>query len=311
MALLGEYALTPDVFDSTCYSNDELCRILLVDVKNALLEDGLVRDLRNGEWHDVFANGERSWHLKGKELLKKLVQQKRLVFCPSQGTQTPQHDADWCREALAVHGVNAIDGIIVTESLAPSFIGQPLVAAIQRLGSTSWWTSRSSSVTLTKTLVDYRAALRPVLSHANSFMFIDPHIRPSLPRYQDFGVLLQACGNRNPEPLIEIHRVCYEGSGEARQFLVMNDIEQEYRRVLAPKLAAVNLRVEVYIWDDFHDRYLVSDIVGISVPYGFDTSSAATTTRWTRLGRADRDSVQREFDPASGMHTLRHRFTIS
>jgi hypothetical protein len=31
------------------------------------------------------------------------------------------------------------------------------------------------------------------------------------------------------------------------------------------------LQAEVFIWDDFHDRYLITDIIGINLPYGFDT----------------------------------------
>lgn len=39
------------------------------------------------------------------------------------------------------------------------------------------------------------------------------------------------------------------------------------------------------------------------------SKSLSATTKWARLGRTDRDDAQREFDPASNRHTLRHRFT--
>jgi hypothetical protein len=53
------------------------------------------------------------------------------------------------------------------------------------------------------------------------------------------------------------------------------------------------------VWDEVHDRYLITDLVGISLPYGFGTTKAPNAqTTWTRLGRDDRDSVQREFDPS-------------
>ena len=81
MALLAEYALTPDVFDSTSYSSDEVGRIQLQHLKEVLLSEGLVRDLRDGKWLALFADDGRPWHMRGKELLKKLVQQKRLRRC--------------------------------------------------------------------------------------------------------------------------------------------------------------------------------------------------------------------------------------
>jgi hypothetical protein len=68
---------------------------------------------------------------------------------------------------------------------------------------------------------------------------------------------------------------------------------------------------EVFLWDDFHDRYLISDLVGILAPYGFDTTRAPNAiTTWSRLGREQRDDVQRELDRATGRPTLKHHFTI-
>jgi hypothetical protein len=60
-----------------------------------------------------------------------------------------------------------------------------------------------------------------------------------------------------------------------------------------------------------YGNLVISDFIGISLPNGFDTTTAQTSvTRWTRLGRQDRDDIQREFDPASRRHALRHRFAI-
>ena len=45
MALLAEYALTPDVFDATSYNSEEVCGLHLQTLKEVLLNEGLVRDL--------------------------------------------------------------------------------------------------------------------------------------------------------------------------------------------------------------------------------------------------------------------------
>lgn len=69
--------------------------------------------------------------------------------------------------------------------------------------------------------------------------------------------------------------------------------------------------MEVFVWDHFHDRYLISNLIGVSLPNGFDaTSNVNEKTTWTRLGRDERDDVQREFDPAVGRHRLHGRFSI-
>lgn len=73
---------------------------------------------------------------------------------------------------------------------------------------------------------------------------------------------------------------------------------------------SAGISVEVFLWDDIHDRYLITDLIGICLPYGFGTTKAPSAqTTWTRLGREDRDSVQRDFDPA--YRQPRHRFTVS
>lgn len=311
MALLAEYAMTPDVFDITSYSSDEVCGLHIQAVKDVMLQEGLVRNLRDGEWARLFSIDHRPWHRRGKELLKKLAVQKRLILHPAMIPASPASDADWCNEALGSHGVKPLSGIIVTDCIAGVYCSEPLIAPIHRLANTPWWTSRSPSVRLGRTLADYRASLDLVLRHANSLMFIDPHVDPSRAQYRSIVQLVQAAGSRKPAPLIEVHRVCYRGSGPSRQILNPSEIEGTFRNQLTGALQAVGLVMDVFIWDDFHDRYLICDLLGISLPNGFDTTNAPNAvTTWTRLGRKDRDEIQREFDPASKRHTLRHRFTV-
>ena len=87
--------------------------------------------------------------------------------------------------------------------------------------------------------------------------------------------------------------------------------ERRFRDGLSGLLRAADLKAEVFVWDDFHDRYLISNLVGISLPNGFDTNrNPNSATSWTRLSRTDSDDVLREFDPVSRRHTLRASFTI-
>lgn len=311
MALLTEYAVTPDVFDVTAYTSDEVCGLHIDRLREVLLHEALVRDLRGGDWGRLFVGTARSWHLRAKELMKALKSNKRLVAFPAANATVPATDADWCNEALATHGNLRLDGIIVTDGVAVPHKTNPLVASIAALPGAPWWTGRSSSVRPERTLAGFRAALGLVLRHANSMMFIDPHMDFSTQRYKSLVSLLQDSGKRTPAPVIELHRVCYRGSGPGgRQILTNQQAEDLFRPVLTAPLAAVGISAEVFVWDDFHDRYVISDLVGISVPHGFDTTSAETVTTWTRMGRTDSDDVQREFDPASGRHKIRHRFRV-
>ena len=60
------------------------------------------------------------------------------------------------------------------------------------------------------------------------------------------------------------------------------------------------LIAEVFIWSDFHDRFMISDVIGINASAGFDVTNRPNDfATWSRLGRRDKDDVQRRFDPAA------------
>jgi hypothetical protein len=275
----------------------------------ALLHDGLVRNLRDGDWARLLAEDSRPWHRRGKELLKKLATQNRLTLHPSIGAE-PTRDSDWCDEAIASHRALALSGVIVTEAVASGYRTQPLVAAIDRLPSTPWWAGRSPTLRVGRTLTDYRVALDLVLRHANSIMFIDPYVDPSEPHYRDFPALVAAAGGRTPACRIEIHRVAWYGNSRDKRPRCA-EVEASIRARLTEPARRAGASVEVFLWDDFHDRFLVSDIIGITLSNGFDTTTApGASAMWARLGRPQFDDVQREFHPAAGRHVLHSRFTL-
>ncbi|MDE2822022.1 MAG: hypothetical protein OXK79_00775 [Chloroflexota bacterium] len=314
MALLADYAITPDVFDVMSYQNVGECEARLELIRGPMLTEGVVRDLRDGEWRDSFRNPARAWHRWTKEFVKKMAAQGRLIRYSPMLPNSPADDDGWCAEALNSRGLRAYTGgIIVTSAVKSGYPDEPLVAPIDQLRNTPWWAARSSSVSLPRMMVDYVGHLDPVLRCSNSLLFIDPYLDPIQRGYREFGRLIEIAGRRRPPPRIEIHRTCYEGFA-GRRFPMNEDpdyFERRFRDGISADLHAAGLQAHIFVWDDFHDRYLISNLVGISLPYGFgSTQDPNSFTRWTRLGNSDRDDVQREFDPASQRHTLRARFTI-
>ena len=79
MALLSEYAITPDVFNSKAHENEEVARERFLNLKDILLEEGLVRDLCDGAWAKLFSNPQAQFHPRGKELVKKLNEKMERV----------------------------------------------------------------------------------------------------------------------------------------------------------------------------------------------------------------------------------------
>lgn len=311
MALLAEFSLVPDVFDTTCYTSDELCDVHLQNLKEVLLSEGIVRNLRDGDWLQEFGGETRPWHKRGKELLKKLVTQNRLRPSAAVQPSAPTTDVEWCHEALGSHRATPLHGIVAAPPTCDQFQRERMVASITKLSSAPWWASRSPSVRLTRTLADYQQHLGLVLTCANSIMIIDAHLDPSQQRYAEVVPLLCSMASRASKPLVEIHRVCYVGSGRQREIVQQSDWQDRFRRAMSSRMATAGLEVEVFIWDDFHDRYVITDLIGIGLQNGLDTTADANAvTTWNRLGRNERDDIQREFDQASNRHSLRGRFTL-
>jgi hypothetical protein len=310
MPILAEYALTPDVFDVSSYTSEELADSRFDLLREALFNEGIVRNLRNGGWGREFADTDRTWHRRGKELVKKLASQGRFRSFPQILSDCPTCDDEWCNEALASHYALPLEGIITTDSIAARHTESKVVASISRLARAPWWCDRGTSVRVQRKIDEYIHNLSLVFSCSNHLMFIDPYLDPTQSNYEDFKQLIQIALQRRPLPLIEIHRSIKDGNGRHAQVLDPTEWEVRFREELAPVLARGG-HVEVFLWDELHDRYLISNVVGISLPYGFDTSRRqGDVTTWGRLSRVDRDDVMREFDSASHRHKLQGRFRI-
>jgi hypothetical protein len=308
--MLTEYALIPDVFDPGNYASVEACDKHLRELKEGIISRGLVRNLHVGGWWNFVEKHRDRWHMRGKELLKKLKQQGRLCTSLPCSEELPENASAWCAEALASHEQVPLHGIISDETTAAECAPNKLVAPMSKLTEQAWWMGGKNSIELKRTTHDYLEALGPTLRHSNSIWFIDPHLDPTRDGYRCFTELLRVCGSRSPAARIQIHRVCYSGSGRERQTITNADWENRFRSVLRPVVSEADLLVEVFVWDDFHDRYLISNLIGILMPNGFDTEATQAVTRWARLDRDHRDSVQREFDQPPQRHRLHHRFDI-
>ena len=310
--MLAEYALVPDIFDVTAYSSSEICGVHLQYLKEALLEEALVRDLRGGEWRVYIKKSLDHYHPKAKELFKKLATQKRIRTVPFCSPTKPANHADWCVEAIASHGWKSLNGVITSTAVAKAHKKIPLVASIEKLSSAPWWRNRGHSVRLRKQTQDYLQHLQLVLSHANSIAFIDPYLDPTQRPYREFHQLIEAANRADIAPLIEIHTAAkgFDKDSNSRQELSL--VDWKFRlSSLSHTLRTTQLEAEIFVWEYFHDRYIISNIVGINLNGGIDISrNPQEETTWNRLTRDVRDDIQREFTPNASQHELKYQFRL-
>lgn len=313
--MLAEYAILPNVFDPTKHASAEACDRHLRALKDCVMSQAIVRNLHAGGWWRYMDQNRGRWHMMGKELLKKLMKQGRLSDSMRCSEELPDESSAWCEEALASHATSALNGIVADDATANTHSANPLVSAASDLGEAAWWRGGKNSVELKRTTGDYLETLGVTLRHSNSLMFIDPHLDPSPDSshwgYRDFPKLVEACGRRDTTVQIEIHRVCYVGSGANRKIVSNDEWEHKFRSALKTAVSRISANVKVFVWDDFHDRYLISNLIGILLPNGFDVEANPSTTRWARLDREHSDSVQRDFHPSTRPEGRKpHQFTV-
>ncbi len=258
--MLRDYALIPDIFDEACYSQQGICPYHLKEIKDELLNAALARSLYDGALTQYLVQNTGRWHTKGKELIRKLLSQNRFYeFSPVSGT-TPADDIQWAHEAIASHRVSPLrGGVILSHSNAPNFQNVPIVSSIERLDTAQWWRDRTISIQVRRQTLEYIKALYLVLAHSNSLMFIDPHLDPSKRSYREFHQILLAARRKPPVPKIEIHRVGYYNSGRNKVVEKNENWEATFRSKLGPILGSMGTHAEVFIWEEFHRRYLITD----------------------------------------------------
>ena len=305
--MLNEFALMPDVLWQPAESEAELHRSTLEHLSGLLLNDGLVRDLRDGKWREYLATNLGILRLPGKELFESLCKGGRIRPAASTPLPPPEDIDGWLYEATRSSEDSPV-GCKLTAALAQHSLAEqednPFTVSVLRMQATDWWRARSCSVRLDRKTRDYIRHLGPVFRHSNSLMFIDPNLDPTKPNYAEFGELLKPAVHGGTVSLIEIHRSAKDSDNYPKR----NEWIARFQS-LAAAFPQGRIKLKVFVWEDFHDRYLISNLIGMSVPHGFDICTDPRRyqlrTTWTRLSRTDADDVQRDFDRSRNPNRLR------
>ncbi|MBD2517945.1 hypothetical protein H6G93_23785 [Nostoc sp. FACHB-973] len=296
--MLAEYSLGSCIFDIDCYVGDDkerrqLCYSKLKELKEIILEEeALVRDLRDGAWSKYVLN-----HPSKDPNTKYIIEKLRLrKVKAAKATALPSSHDEWCQEAVDSHKNEFLNAILISQKTAANFPGMPEVCSIEKLSIARWLQTHSCSVRLKRNIKEYLKYLGVVLNQSKMIKFIDPYFDPDPQRkdYSDFHHLITAARRdiKEPNKNIEIHLV--------KKFLEA-DAKKQFQ-TLSPALKNANLTAQVFFWSDFHDRYLITDLIGISLNNGFNTDNTLTT--WTKLNKSDRKDINDEFIPNVGKKSL-------
>lgn len=311
--LLPEYCLMPSLFDVQSYGKPhwedkdrrEIYNLYFGLVIQTLLSEGIIRDLYAGSWSKLVES-------KGTNL-KKLLQKykQRLRRVEKVSDNMPNDDTGWLSEAVDSCRRKPASGIIAPKLLVDSVVSEAqsdTIFAIETLHGSKLWKSRSCSIRLRKNIDEYLTQLEPILKLSNKILFVDPYLNPKKNQYRDFHRILAAI-TRRPRPKIQVH-VAQVFERDRGCQITKEEYEQDFRETLTNIIQNQGLSIDVFFWEGFHDRYLLSDLLDINLAHGFAVSGSRPTI-WTRIGEKDATSVRDELDPKRSDFHLLHRFTVS
>lgn len=345
MSLLKDYAITPDVFKTDSYlckgscenSRKRLYRRSIYRLFDMIRSHGVIRNLREGEWLDAAKVNIDSLDTRTDRLLRKM--ERRSVQFKSQKSDhfTPSNDKHWLEEAIKTMHVQKFNGGIITaipfdelfktdvqfKELFDEFRekhrnGAQIRHVRDLLGGKSgdldWWPqSGSPSIYLSKDVRDYKENLFPIFRYANYVHLVDPHIKLEQLYNQgkkDIGNMILGFGNGIESTL----RITIHTSKKALRGVNFEDEKKKSQRELSAALrqAKVKSQIDVFVWKDFHDRYLISDLIGIVLPHGFYApgSQDSIGTTWTRLKETDREHIESKFGNKRKDDLFKPPFTI-
>lgn len=311
--MLREFALSPAIFRTDSYYNSMVADLCLKGIGPSLLDDCIVRNLHDGRWLKAILEGSAYLHPRAKELINKMDKQGRLADFKAMKAVCPEAEVEWENEAVSTNHESRLSGMIVTENSKLTRHPQnKLVECPEKLANADFWKNRPCSLRIPRDIEAYSELLDPVLRHANFIAFIDPHLDPEQKRYENFIRLLThpALIARKTKPKIEVHRVAWIGDSK-NKLPKCADIKSILVEAWDKELKLNSIKIEVFLWDDIHDRFVASNLLSMSWSNGFDTtSSSSAKVTVCRLSREDRKDLQDEFTYNSTQHKRMDHFYI-
>jgi hypothetical protein len=314
LPVLYEFAMTPDLFDASVANSDDRASIILVELLRGIAENGLLANLHKDRWLRHVTKKRvttLSPALKDKVLtcLSVLHDRHRLVRHPKCMAGDPGNDKEWLNLAFDSHDRIPFHAIILSQALIDG-CGRECDALVEFFGSldsAQWDGRRKRTLSLTKSDADYRAALTPILRHARSLALIDPYLNYHESRYfNTVAICSNVLGQRGHARLqgrIDIHA---EAGKQKPDGHTIADYLAGWAQKLRSLIAVDSHRFRVFLWESLpgsesmHDRFILTDQCGISVPGGLDcrSHSHANRTDWSLLDEDVRTRRWAEYDPS-------------
>jgi len=269
--MIYEYALEPDLVATWGERNNYRFFIRQFEFGQGRLVSRYPKSWARRVW-DKFETGTEIERKRLEELLQQLKQRmvKRKNFRWDGGNDY------WIENALLEHQRHHFYAILAQEN--PD--NRRFIITDRKLDERNDLWDVPHGKTVNRKATDMAKAVAGTLSCCKWARFIDPHISPGSPQYKKslsaFLKLLWQERPVGPPVSVEIHTKRHNGT---REFLL-----DSYRKILP-----AGMRVTLYQWKEkpggakLHNRYILTDLGGISFYHGLDEGKDGETDDISRL----------------------------
>ena len=238
---------------------------------------------------EVFVGGSELERKRLEELLARMKETmvKRKQYC------WDESKSGWLENALIEHNRYPFRGILARNNPGDltEIISEDDLANSQHQG----W-DVPHGIVVNRKAPEMVAAIGMMLSCCRWVKFIDPHLSPGRPDYRNslraFMKIL-AIGRSVGQPeSVEIHTGRHEGT-------------EDFLRDSYEKIIPASLLVTIFQWEEkpsgqrLHNRYVLTDIGGVSFQHGLDTGAEGETDDITRLDREQYILRCKQYDPVT------------
>lgn len=285
----------------------------------------MLADVHKGKWSAHIAaridSLSPALRDKVKVCMNVLNDRHRLVRHPKCMDSDPRTDQDWLNLICESHDRIPFHAIILSQMLNENTSREcdAFVEFLEALESERWQVLQKRTLSLFRCRDEYRTALGPILRHAKALSLIDPYMNSQESRFYDtISICSNLLGQRGHTRLrgrIDIH---VEAGKQMPAGATMTAHFDLWERRLRPLIDANDHRFRVFLWESLpgsgtmHDRYILTDQCGISIPGGLDcrAHSHPNSTDWSLLDEDVRLRRWSDYDPQVSPFRLRDQREI-
>jgi hypothetical protein len=166
-------------------------------------------------------------------------------------------------------------------------------------------------VILKQDMGSMKGILNSILTFSNKVKIIDPYFSVSSERYMKSlelicEIMKESC-DLNKTKKLEIHtslKACCKYCSSSNSVSMKNDFN-DCPKKWKKEISKFKIDIEIFVWNvthesKWHDRFLITDIIGLNIGKGLDVDERTPST-WSIIKQEDRDLIEGAFNKNSSL----------